>query len=179
MGDIEDGDIDGGGVEAEERREDGEEEPGVEAVEEDLEDAVEGDECGGVLGVALGEVVPDDDHSDASGEADEDEADHVVGVMVEEEECEGEHEDGADEPVLDEGEGEDFGIFEDIWEFFVTDFGQGGIHHEDEADGQGEVGGAEGEAVEEGFGFWEEVSEGDAQEHGEDDPEGEIAVEEV
>ncbi len=40
-----------------------------------LENGVERDEGSGVLGAAVGERVPDDDHGDAAGQADEDEAD--------------------------------------------------------------------------------------------------------
>ena len=78
LGDLRHADLDEAALQAEERRQDRDEEPGVDAVEEDLEDAVEGDEPRGVLGVALRQLVPDDDHRDAAREADHDEARHVL-----------------------------------------------------------------------------------------------------
>ena len=46
-------------------------------------------------GIALGQVVPDDDHGDAPGQADEDQAHHELGVVPEEEDRQPEHEDRA------------------------------------------------------------------------------------
>ena len=51
LGDLADGDVDRRALEPEQRRQLGDEDPGVDAVEEHLEDAVEGDEARGVLGV--------------------------------------------------------------------------------------------------------------------------------
>src|SRR5450756_213309 len=90
--DLADGDIDRNAVEAEERRQLGHEDPSEEAVEEHLEDAVEGHQAGGVLGVALGQLVPDDDHGDAARQADHDEADHVLRVVVQKDDRQEEHE---------------------------------------------------------------------------------------
>src|SRR5450756_295017 len=60
--DLPDADVDRHTVQAEERRQLGDEHPGEDAVEEHLEDGVEGHQAGGVFGVPLGELVPDDDH---------------------------------------------------------------------------------------------------------------------
>ena len=112
--------------EAQQRRDDFDEEPRVDAVKQDLEDAVEGDKASGIFGIAVGQSVPHDDHRDAAGQADHDQADHELRVVVEEEGGEGEHEDGADDPVLDEREAQDSGVAKDVAEFFVADFGQRG-----------------------------------------------------
>ena len=79
----------------------------IEAVEEHLEDAVEGHETGGVLRVALGQLVPDDDHGDAARQADHDEPDHVLGVVVQEDDGQEEHQERPDDPVLHQREAED------------------------------------------------------------------------
>ena len=63
-------------------------------------------------------------------------------------------------------------------QFFITHLGQRRIHHDDEADGDGDVGGADLKAVDEGRRGWDEVADGDADSHGEEDPEREIAVQE-
>src|SRR5450756_674591 len=92
LGDLPDAHVDDAALEAEERRQLGDEDPGEEAVEEHLEDAVEGHQAGGVLGVALGELVPDDDHGDAARQADHDGPDHVLRVVVQKDDRQEEHE---------------------------------------------------------------------------------------
>ena len=48
--------------------------------EEDLKDGIKGDQSRTVLRVALGEVIPDDDHSDTAGQADQNQAHHIFRV---------------------------------------------------------------------------------------------------
>ena len=62
-------------------------------VEEHLEDRVERHEPGGVLRVAPGQLVPDDDHRDAAGQADHDEADGVFRLVREQRDRQHEHQD--------------------------------------------------------------------------------------
>ena len=143
LGDLPDADVDDAALEAEQRRQLGDEDPGEEAVEEHLEDAVEGDQAGGVLGVALGQLVPDDDHGDAARQADHDEADHVLGVVVQEDDGQEEHEQRPDDPVLHQRQAEDPVVAEDVAELLVLHLGERRIHHHDEADGDGDVGRAD------------------------------------
>ena len=91
----------------------------------------------------FGQVVPDDDHGDAAGQADHDQADHVLRVAAQEEDRQHEHQDGADDPVLHEREAEDLVVAEDLAQLLVLHLGQGRIHHQDQADGDGDVGGAD------------------------------------
>lgn len=173
------GNVNGDGLEADEGRENGQKEPRVSGVEEDLGEAIEGDEACGVLGAAFGEVVPDENHGDAAGDTDEDEAGHVAGLIAEEDDRENPHEDGADEPILHEGEAEDAGVAEDFGELLIADFGERWVHHDDEPDGERDVGGAEGDRAEKFLGIGEEkFSEDDADCHGEENPEREKSVEE-
>ena len=79
----------------------GDEDIGVDGEEQHLEDGVEGHQAGAVFRIALGQVVPDDDHGDAAGQADDDQAHHVIRVALEKGDGQQEHEDGADHPVLD------------------------------------------------------------------------------
>lgn len=67
--------------EAKERGHQGHENPGVDRIEEDLEYRVEGYEARAVFRVSPRELVPNDNHRDASGEAYHDEADHVLGLV--------------------------------------------------------------------------------------------------
>src|SRR3546814_16137524 len=73
------------------RWQNGEEEPGVDAEEQDLEDRIEGDERGDILIVALRELVPDDHHRDAARKTDQDQAGHIFGPVREENDREREH----------------------------------------------------------------------------------------
>ena len=176
--DLPDADGDDASRKAEPARQHGEERPRVEAVEEDLEDAVEGDQAGDVVRVSLGQFVPHQHHGDAAGDADQNQAAHVGRFAAQEDEREEEHQDGADDPVLRQRESEHAAVAEDFAEFFVADLCQRRKHHDDEADGDGDVGGAALEAVDEDGDVGHEVSQANADGHGEKDPEREEAVEE-
>jgi hypothetical protein len=178
LGDLPDAYVDGDAVQVEQRRQLGDEDPGEEAVEDDLEDGVEGYEPGGVLGVSLGELVPDDDHGDAARQADHDEPDHVLGVVVQEDDRQEEHEERADDPVLHQRETEDLVVAEDLAELLVLHLGERRIHHHDEPDGDGDVGRPDVEPVDEAGHAGEGPTEEHADGHGKEDPGGEVAVEE-
>ena len=59
-----------------------------------------------------------------------------------------------------------------------ADFAEDGVHHDEQADGDGEADADELAALEGGAGGGDEVAEEDADGHGEEDPEDEEAVEE-
>ena len=145
--------------------------------EQDLEDGVEGDQAGRVFGVALGQLVPDDDHGDASGEADHDQAVHVMGIAAEEDDGQGEHQDRADDPVLDKGQGKDLDVAENVAQLLVFHLGQRGIHHQDQSDGDRDIGRAALELVDEPDDGRDKISQSDPDGHGREDPESQIAVE--
>ena len=65
LGDLSDPDLHYTALQTKQRRQHGDKEPGVGAVEQHLEDAVKGHQPSGVLPVAFGQLVPDDDHGDA------------------------------------------------------------------------------------------------------------------
>jgi hypothetical protein len=67
-----------------------------------LEDRIEGDQAGAVIGVSAGKIIPHDHHGDASGDADEDESYHVCGMAAQKYHREREHHNRSDDPVLDE-----------------------------------------------------------------------------
>jgi hypothetical protein len=62
---------------AQPRRQKGEKHPGIQAVEEHLEDAVDGDKAGHIIGVPLRQLIPHQHHRDAACNADQDQAAHV------------------------------------------------------------------------------------------------------
>ena len=80
LGDLPDGDMYRGAFQPEPSRQHGDEDIGVDGVEKYLEDGVEGHQPGGILAVAFGQLVPDDDHGDAAGQAYHDQAQHVGGI---------------------------------------------------------------------------------------------------
>src|SRR3546814_10157082 len=84
----------------EQRRQDREEEPGVNAEEGDLEYRIEGDQTGHILIVTPGELVPHQHHRDAPRETDKDDAGHIFRAVAQEDHGESEHQRRPDEPVL-------------------------------------------------------------------------------
>src|SRR3546814_11881951 len=68
----------------EQRRQDREEEPGVNAEEGDLEYRIEGDQTGHILIVTPGELVPHQHHRDAPRETDKDDAGHIFRAVAQE-----------------------------------------------------------------------------------------------
>ncbi len=179
LGDLAHGDIDGRSREPEPGREDGDEDVGVDREEQDLEDRVEGDQAGRILPVPLGQVVPDDDHGDAAGQADHDQAVHVLGLVAQEDDGQGEHQERPDDPVLDERQRQDLDVLEDIPELLVFHLGQRRVHHQDEPDGDGDVGRSGLEPVDEADDGRDKIAEPDADGHGQEDPDGQVAVEEL
>ncbi|MEZ4341277.1 MAG: hypothetical protein R3B74_01440 [Nitrospirales bacterium] len=142
-----------------------------------MEDAVEGDQGCRILIVALGQLIPDQDHGDASGQSDENEPGHVFGGIPEKGYGKAEHKERADEPILHERHQQYFPVTKDQGQLFVFYAGQRGIHHEDEADGDGKVGGLPREAIEEGRGFGEYCLYRDAPSHRQNQPGCKVAIE--
>ena len=99
LGDVPHRHIQGCRVEAEPAGEQLEVEVAEHGVGDDLKDRVEGDEHGGGFAVATGEVVPDEHHGDAAGQADDDEAGAIGRQVGEHQPGESEHERRADHPV--------------------------------------------------------------------------------
>lgn len=77
-------------------------EPAEQAEGEDLEDGVERDQDGRGLAVAAGQIVPDDDHGDTAGEADDDQAGAVLRQVGQEDPGQREHDRRSDDPVDDQ-----------------------------------------------------------------------------
>ena len=102
FGDIQHGDIHSKALQAEQRRQYGNKQPGHEAVGEDLKTAVERHQARTVLLAAPAEIVPHQHHGDAACQTDQDQAHHVVRVVMQE--CQGDdkHQNGADQPVHDQ-----------------------------------------------------------------------------
>ena len=50
--------------------------------------------------VAPGQVVPNDDHSNAPSEPDQDQSRHVLRLVAEKKNCQSEHEQRSDDPIL-------------------------------------------------------------------------------
>ena len=88
-------------LQPEPRGKNGNEHPGVEAVEHHLKDAVQRDQPSNIVCVTAGQFIPDQHHRDAASDADEYQAAHVGGLATKEEDGEQEHQHRPDQPVLD------------------------------------------------------------------------------
>ena len=73
----------------------------------------------------------------------------LSGAKEDDRECE--HQDRANDPILDQRECQDFLVAEHISQFLILYLGKGGIHHDDKADGNRDIGGADLKGVDELF----------------------------
>ena len=71
-----------GTLQAELCRENGDKEPCIRRVEENLEERIEGDQSSGILCIAAGQFIPDNDHGDAASQANQDQPNHVFRVAA-------------------------------------------------------------------------------------------------
>lgn len=114
LGYIEEAGLDDATFQAEQWRQQAQEDPGVHAEEQNLENAVEGDQAGHVLVIAAGDLVPYQHHGDATRQADDYQAGHVLGLVGKEHYCQPEHQHRADHPVLDQRQGKDALVLEPV-----------------------------------------------------------------
>lgn len=160
---------------------DAEEEDGHGRVQDHLQDRVDRHDEGAVLDVPAREVRPHEHHGDAPRQPDEDEPLPQRVLVGQKGPREPEHKQGGDDPVEGDGDGElgpDGAAAEGEGQGFEAGFAEDGVHHCEEADGEGEGHVREGAALEGRGGGGDEVAEEDAGDHGEEDPEEEEAVEE-
>ena len=161
----------------EQGRQGAEEEPGIGAEEQDLEDRVEGDQSRGIGAAAAGQLVPYQHHGDAARQADENHARHVVGVVGQEQHGQPEHQERSDQPVLDQGQHQHTTVGKDLRQFLVAHARQRRIHHHDQANRDWNVGAADAELVQCGRQRFELGAEQHTQGHRGQDPDRQIAVE--
>lgn len=164
-------------VDAEQRRQEREEHPGVDPVQQHLEDRVQRHQSGHQVRVPTGEVVPHQHHRDAARQPHEDEALRIPRHVPEEHDRQGEHHQRPDHPVLDEREREHPAVAERGAELLIADLGQGRVHHQDQPDRDRDVGGPHLPPLDEGLEPGRGVPEGHARRHREEDPEREEPVE--
>ena len=158
-------------------RQHGQEDPGIEAVEEHLKDAVDGNQPSNVIRVAFRKFIPDQHHCDAAGDADQDQAAHIGGLAPQENYGQEEHQHRADKPVLHERQPENALVAEDLAQLFVAHLRQRRKHHDDEADGDRDVCCPGLKAVDEAGRRRNEVADGNAYRHRKKDPERQKSVE--
>ena len=70
-----------------------------------------------------------------------------MGHISQEDDRQHEHQDRADDPVLQKGDAQDLPVAEDIPKLLVADFCQGRIHHQDQADRNGDIGRADRDSL--------------------------------
>ena len=158
-------------LEPEPDRKHGYEDVSIDGKEKDLKDRVKCHKTGSILGISAGKVVPDDHHGNAPGKADHDQTDHVFGIRTQEDDGKNEHENGADDPVLHERQAEHLPVPEDLAQLLVLHLCQRRVHHQDQADGDRDIGRPDLKAVDEGFRALDEIPESHAKGHCREDPE--------
>ena len=102
--------------------------------EEDLEQAVKGDEACTVIRVALCKLVSDQHHGNAARQANEDDPRHVFRITWQEQHRQYEDEDGSNYPMLDEGNCQNLNVSKYLRQGLVSDFRQWRIHHQNQSD---------------------------------------------
>ena len=75
--------------------------------------------------------------------------------------------------------GEDFNVAENVAQLLVFHFGQRRVHHQDEADGDRDVGRPALECVDESDDGRDKISQPDSGGHGRENPERQVSVEEL
>ena len=106
----------------------------------DHDQVVDGDLDEGVVGIALGEMAPNEDHRGTGSDAEQDHpCDDLGGFFggdkadkkgFEEDDTEGSHCEGFDQPIDNEGEDQPFGFAPDIFDAGEIDFEHHGIDHQ-------------------------------------------------
>ncbi len=132
--DLPDADVEALVVQAEQVGQGVEVEPAEQRVGDDLEDRVEDDQHGGAVVVAAGQVIPDEDHRDAAGKADDDDAGAIRGLVGEEQPREREHERRPDDPGHEQRDAEHAAVAAHVAEVLVADLGKDRVHHQQEAE---------------------------------------------
>ena len=100
LSDLPHGNVHNGSFHSQPAGQDSNKKVGVPGKEKDLEDGIKSHQTGTVFPVAFCKIIPDDDHCDAAGKADEDEPHHVIVMAGKEGRSQSEHEDRPDNPVL-------------------------------------------------------------------------------
>ncbi|MNK96962.1 hypothetical protein D3C87_1172740 [compost metagenome] len=177
LGDIQHGDVHREALQTEQGRQHCNEQPGHEAVGEDLETAVEGHQTRTVLLAAAAEIVPHQHHGDAARQAYQDEAHHVARLIMQKHQGDDEHQYRAHQPVHHQGEGDGAAIPGHGAHGAVIHLGERRVHHQDEAYGQRHVGGSDRHRLVPLGHLGEQIANPHPNRHGDEDPEGEIAVE--
>jgi len=96
---------------------------------------------------------------------------------VQEDHGQSEHQDGTDDPVLNQGEAQNLPIAKNVSKFLVLHLRKRRVHHQDQADGDGDVRRSGLETVDEGLYSGDEVSQSYAHGHSKEYPEGQKTVE--
>ena len=142
----------------------------VNRIEQDLENSIQGHKTNGYFPVSFRQLVPDDDHGDATGQADKDDADHILRIVPEEDHRQKPHDYRSDDPILEQREDKELFVLESLPYFLVFDANQGWIHHENQADGNGNRGGPDLHLHDEAGDAGKEISDADAQSNGDKNP---------
>ena len=153
-----DADIDNAALQTEPLGKHSDEDPRVEAVKEHLKDAVDGDQSGNIIRVAVRQFIPHHDHCDAARNADQDESAHISRLAAKKHNGEDKHQRRTDKPVLDQRQAEHALVAEDIMQLLVSNLCQRREHHDDQPNGDGDIRCAALKAVDEPCGAWDEVT---------------------
>ena len=160
------------------RRQHGQKEPCVDAVEEHLKDAVEGHQSGGVIGVSLRQLIPHNHHGDAARQANQNQPGPVLRIAAQKDDRQRKHQHRADHPVLHQREAQHLAIAKDLAQPLILHLGQRRIHHQDQAHGDGNVRRARLIALQQRGHIRHKAPQRNAGRHGQKDPKRQKAVDE-
>ena len=111
-----------------------EEKGSVGRIKKHLKQAVEPDQARRIVAVSAGEVVPNHNHGDATGESDENESVKVGRLVAHKNPSQGKHKNRSNDPIKHQGGRQQSGVFENARELAHVHLGQGRQHHRNQAD---------------------------------------------
>jgi len=133
-GDVPRGRIDAGLVQAQPARQYRQVEPAEAGEGDHLEHRVDRHQNGGGLPVTAGQVIPDNDHGYAAGQADDDQASAVSRQIRQENPGQGEHQRRTDHPVQQQRTHQQPPVTGHRVKTVVADLGQHRVHHHQQPD---------------------------------------------
>lgn len=152
-------------------------EPAEERERDDLEHRVQRNQHRGQLAVAAREVVPDEHHRDAAGQAHDDQPRAVLGQIGQREPSEREHQGRAHQPVEHQRQAEHTPVGHHVAEARVLHLRQHRVHHQQQAERDRQAHGAHLHPVERVVEAGEQSAQQQPHHHRRADPHGQQAVE--
>lgn len=101
---------------------------------------------------------------------------HVFWVILQEEHSQHEHQNRADDPVLNERKPQNLDVAEDLAQLLIFHFGKRRIHHQDQANGDRNIGRARLKLIDELLDAGDEIAHRHTNRHRQENPQGQKAI---